>query len=465
MDTYDFAVIGAGPGGYVAAIRAAQLGLKVALIEKRRTLGGACLNVGCIPSKALLESSELFHAAKHRFGAHGIGIRSVKLELPQMMARKNGIVKEITDGLKLLMKKNKITVLRGQGKLKGGNVIKISKKDGEAEIRANHIVLAMGSVPIELPGLPFDGAHIVSSTHALAFEEVPKRMIVVGGGAIGLELGSVWNRLGSSVTVVELLPRIAFFADQQVGKALEKSLTAQGLDFMLNSKVIDADVKNGSVSATVADEKENRAALKCDKLLVCVGRKPCTDTADLDKAGVELDDKGRVRVNEHWRTTAANIYALGDLIHGPMLAHKAEEEGIAVAELVAGLPGHVNYDAIPNVIYTWPELAQVGLTEEELKEKGIPYKAGRNYFKANGRAKSLGEEEGLVKVLSHKETDRLLGVHILGARASDMIAEAVMAMEFQGSAEDVARTCHAHPTLSEIFKEAALAVDRRALHG
>jgi len=463
MDSFDFAVIGAGPGGYVAAIRAAQLGLKVALIEERDRLGGTCLNVGCVPSKALLESSELYQVARERLGEHGIGAAGVELDLGKMMERKARIVTEVTDGLGLLMKKNKISVISGRGTLTGGKKIRVDGPDGATELEAENIVLAMGSVPVELPGLPFDGKKIISSTEALELTEVPGRMVVVGGGAIGLELGSVWKRLGTEVTVVELLPRIAIFADVQLSKMLKKELGKQGIEFMLESKVTAADTAGDEVKVTVAG-KDGESELTCDTLLVAVGRKPCLDTAGLEEAGVELE-QGRVKVDGQWRTSVPGVFAIGDLIHGPMLAHKAEDEGVAVAELAAGQPGHVNYDAIPNVVYTMPELAQVGLTEKEARDQGLKVKVGRSYFKANARAKSLAEEEGLVKVVTNAETDRILGVHILGVRASDMIAEAVVAMEFQASSEDIVRTCHAHPTLSEIFREAAMAVDRRSIHG
>jgi len=448
----------------VAAIRAAQLGLKTVLIEKNPTLGGTCLNVGCIPSKALLESSEQFHAAGHAFAAHGIKTGPVKLDLAQMMTRKTEIVKEITSGLVLLMKKNKIKVFRGRGSLAGAGKILIEGAKGSKEIETKRTVLALGSEPIELTGLKFDGESIVSSTETLSFDKVPKKLFV-GAGAIGLELGSVWNRLGSEVTVVELFPKIAPFADNQLSTMLKRSLTSQGMIFKLSSRVTGAAKKGQTVKVTVENDKGESEELACNKLLVAVGRKPVTHGAGLEEAGVELDDQGRVKVDEKWRTNLPEVYAIGDLIHGPMLAHKAEDEGVAVAENAAGKAGHVNYDAVPNVIYTWPELAQVGITEEEAKQQKIPYKSGRSYFKANARAKSLGEEDGLVKVLAHKETDKLLGVHILGPRASDLIAEAVCAMEFSGSAEDLARTCHAHPTLSEVVKEAAMAVERRSIHG
>jgi dihydrolipoamide dehydrogenase len=465
MEAFDLAVIGAGPGGYVGAIRAAQLGLRVALIEKEPSLGGTCLNVGCIPSKALLESSELYSRARHALADHGITAGAVRFDLAKMMARKNRVVEELTTGIGLLMKKNKIKVLRGSGRLAGPRRVAVLGQGGEREIEAGHIVLAMGSVPVELPFLPFDGRRIVSSTEALSLENVPGHLVVVGAGAVGLELGSVWGRLGAQVTVIEMLPAIVPFADRQVSKALEKSLTKQGLAFRLSSKVEGAEVEGDRLRVTVRDEKGQSEPIACDRLLVAVGRRPATRGAGLEEAGVRLEQNGRVAVNDRLETSLPGVYAIGDLVRGPMLAHKAEEEGVAVAERIAGKPGHVNYRAIPNVVYTSPEVAQVGLTEEEAKAQGLPYKSGRYYFKSNGRAKCMGEEEGLVKVLSHAETDRLLGIHILGPRASEMIAEAVTAFEFGGSAEDVARTVHAHPTLSETVKEAALAVERRQIHG
>ena len=464
MDSFDLIVIGAGPGGYVCAIRAAQLGLKTALVEKDAALGGTCLNVGCIPSKALLESSELFHVMRHRSEAHGILPASVKLDLPRMMSRKEGIVKDLTDGIGVLMKKNKVTVLRGRGVLNGAGKVAVSSDAGEQEVQGKAICLAMGSVPVQLPFLPFDGDKVVTSTEALSFDKVPSHLIVIGAGAIGLELGSVWNRLGAKVTVVELLPRVAPFADVQLSTFLERSLKAQGMIFRLGAKVTAARAEGEAVTLVVQNAKGEEEAITGDKVLVAVGRKPCTDSAGLAEAGVALDG-GRVQVDGRFQTSVPGVYAIGDLIRGPMLAHKAQDEGVALAELLAGKPGHVNYEAIPNVVYTWPELATVGMNEDEAKAKGIPVKSGKFYFKGNARAKSLGEDEGLVKVVAHAETDRLLGVHILGPRASDMIAEAVVAIEMKASAEDLARTCHAHPTLSEVLKEAALAVDKRAIHG
>ena len=465
MESYDLIVIGAGPGGYVCAIRSAQLGLKTALVERDASLGGTCLNVGCIPSKALLESSELFHAVRHSYEAHGIAPASVKLDLPRMMARKDAIVKELTDGIGILMKKNKVSVMRGTGTLKGSGKVLVKAEDGEKTLEAKAVCLAMGSVPVQLPFLPFDGTTVVTSTEALAFDKVPGHLLVVGAGAIGLEMGSVWNRLGAKVTVVELLPKVAPFADGQMSTLLERYLKAQGMTFKLSSKVTAAKVEGDKAAVTVQNAKGETETLACDKILVSVGRRPCTTTAGLKEAGVALDEAGRVKVDVHFATSLPGVYAIGDLIPGPMLAHKAEDEGVALAEQLAGKGGHVNYDAIPNVVYTHPELACVGLTEEQCKEQGLPVKVGKFYFKGNGRAKSLGAEDGMAKVIAHAHTDRLLGVHIVGARASDMIAEAVVAMEFKASAEDLARTCHAHPTLSEILKEAALAADKRAVHG
>ena len=464
MASYDLIIIGAGPGGYVAAIRAAQLGLKTALIEQRATLGGTCLNVGCIPSKALLESSELYARVTHHLGDHGIAATGVSLDLPAMLARKERIVGELTGGVAMLMKKNKVAVIAGRGLLQGPGRVRVDADSGGQELESKHVLLAMGSVPVELPFLPFDGERVVSSTEALCFPEVPGHLLVIGAGAIGLELGSVWSRLGAKVTVVEMLPGIVPAADGQMARTLERALADQGLVFHLSTRVTGAVVKDGTVTATLSSDKGEQT-VECDRILVAVGRKPCTQGSGLVEAGVALAAGGRVAVDEHYRTNLEGVYAIGDLIAGPMLAHKAEDEGLAVAELLAGQKGHVNYDTIPNVVYTEPELAMVGQTSEQLKEAGIPVNAGRFQFRANGRAKSLGQEVGMVKILAHKETDRILGVHIVGPRASELIAEAVMAMELGASAEDLARTCHAHPTLAEVVREAALAVDGRALHG
>lgn len=465
MISFDVIVIGAGPGGYVAAIRAAQLGKKVAIVEKEGALGGTCLRVGCIPSKALLESSELFHAATHQLAEHGIHAGDITVDIEMMMGRKSKIVTELTDGVGLLMKKNKVSVYRGVGGLMGDGVVEVNSSDGLTRLRAPSIVLATGSTSASLPNLPFDGDRIVSSTEALAFERPPEHLLVVGAGAVGLELGSVWLRLGSRVTVVELLPRIVPFADRTATQILQRSLKGQGMDIRLQTKVTDAEVSESTVSVTLEDRKGKQEQLSCDRLLVAVGRQAYTEGLGLEQVGLKTDVAGRITVDDTYETSVPGLFAIGDLIAGPMLAHKAEEEGIAVAELIGGREGHVNYGAIPSVVYTSPELAQVGITEDQAKDSGVPYRTGKFFFKANGRAKSLSQVDGLVKILAHAETDRLLGVHIVGPRASDLIAEAVLAFEFHASAEDLARTIHAHPTLSEVVKEAALAVDKRALHG
>ncbi len=464
MADYDVAVLGAGPGGYVAAIRAAQLGLRVALVEKEAALGGTCLRVGCIPSKALLESSALFAKAREGLAEHGLVFKGLTLDLPVMMRRKETVVGQLTDGVAGLMKKNKVTVLRGSAKLAGPGQIVIAG-DGEAkEIASQSIILATGSEPAALPGLAFDGSRIVSSTEALSFETVPEHLVVVGAGAVGLEMSAVWRRLGAKVTVIELLPQIVPFADKMIASTLQRALKAQGISFMLGAKVTSAEVSGDRVAVGLEDAKGKTETLQCDRVLVAVGRQPYTEGLGLAEAGVAVDEKGRVGVNEHLQTNLENVYAIGDLVAGPMLAHKAEEEGIAAAEHIAGLPGHVNYDVIPSIVYTEPELAQVGLTEEQVKEQNIAYNAGRFYFRANGRALAAGESEGLVKIIAAKDTDRLLGVHVLGHGASELIAEAVVAMEFGASSEDLARIVHAHPTRSEAVRESALAVDNRAIH-
>jgi dihydrolipoamide dehydrogenase len=465
-ETYDLIVIGAGPGGYVAAIRAAQLGMKVACVEKRASLGGTCLNVGCIPSKALLDSSELYHLAKGRFGRHGIKVDGLGLDIPAMLKRKDEVVKGLTDGVRFLFRKNKIETIHGIAKLTSPTAIRVAKNDaGSVDFEAKHILLATGSEPAPLPFMPFDGNAIVSSTEALCFDRVPNHLVVVGGGYIGLELGSVWRRLGAKVTVIEFLPRIVPLADVEVGDLLKKSLSKQGLEFHLETKVTGAKVQGDRV--TVAAETKDGKALtvECDKVLVAVGRRPYTEGLDLQAVGVNVEAKtGKIPVDDQFRTNVPSVLAIGDLIAGPMLAHKAEDEGVAAAEILAGKPGHVDYNTIPSVIYTWPELASVGITEEQAREKGLRYRVGKFPFLANGRAKAMDETEGLVKILADEKTDRVLGVHIIGPRASDMIAEAVTTMEFVGSAEDIARICHAHPTLSEAVREAALAVDKRAIH-
>ncbi len=463
---YDLIVIGAGPGGYVAAIRASQLGLKVACVEKRNALGGTCLNIGCIPSKALLDSSELYHLAKSRFGVHGIQVKDVKLDLAAMMKRKEKVVSDLTGGVKFLFKKNKIDWLEGYGRLASPTSVAVKSSDSKEAIHeAKAIVLATGSVPIELPFLKFDGKTVVGSTEALSFDKVPEHLVIVGGGYIGLELGSVWKRLGSKVTVIEFLPRIVPMADAEVGQGLFKSLQKQGLEFHLQTKVTGFTQDKSNAHVTAETSEGETLVVPCDKVLVSVGRKAFVEGLGLENFGVEHDARtGKVKIDKHFRTNVPTVYAIGDLIDGPMLAHKAEDEGIAVAEILAGKPGHVHYETIPSVIYTWPEMASVGRTEEQVKERGLPYKVGKFPFLANGRAKAMDESEGFIKVIAHAETDRLLGVHILGPRASDMIAEAVAVMEFQGSSEDIARICHAHPTLSEALKEAAMAVEGRAIH-
>ncbi|HZT82823.1 MAG TPA: dihydrolipoyl dehydrogenase [Gemmataceae bacterium] len=464
-DRYDLIVIGAGPGGYVCAIRAAQLGMKVACVDKRPTLGGTCLNVGCIPSKALLDSSEHFAYARAGLARHGVKVGDVKLDLAAMMSRKDKVVKSLTDGVAFLFKKNKIAPVHGSARLgERGQVVVKGPKDEAILLEAAHVVLATGSEPASLPALPFDGTHIVSSTEALAFDKVPEHLIVVGGGYIGLELGSVWSRLGAKVTVVEFLPKILPLNDRETADALHKALTRQGLTFHLDTKVTAASVQGGQVIVN-AQAGGKEVHFPGDKVLVAVGRRPYTAGLGLSEAGVRTDERsGRVLVDDELRTTAEGVYAIGDLIAGPMLAHKAEEEGIALAERLAGMKPHVNYDAIPSVIYTHPELAAVGLTEEQVRESGREYRVGKFPFAANGRARCLDETDGFVKMIADAKTDRLLGAHVVGPRASDLIAEAVSVIEFAGSSEDIARTCHAHPTLSEAVREAALAVDGRAIH-
>jgi len=464
---HDLVVIGAGPGGYVAAIRAAQLGMKVACVEKRASLGGTCLNVGCIPSKALLDSSELFHLAQERFGKHGIKVEGLGLDLAAMLKRKDDVVKGLTDGIRYLFRKNKIETLTGTARLISPTTVRVEAPDGSStEHEAGHIILATGSEPVPLPFLPFDGKAIVSSTDALAFGTVPEHLVVVGGGYIGLELGSVWKRLGAKVTVVEFLPRIVPLADLELGELLQKSLLKQGLEFHLETKVTGARVDGTKVTVTAEPKEGGPLSITCDKVLVAVGRRPYTEGLGLQEIGVNVEARtGKVPVDAHFRTNIPSISAIGDLIAGPMLAHKAEDEGIACAEILAGKPGHVDYSTIPSVIYTWPEMASVGITEQQAQEQGVQYRVGKFPFLANGRAQAMDETEGLVKILADSATDRVLGVHIIGPRASDMIAEAVTTMEFAGSAEDIARICHAHPTLSEALREAALAVDKRAIHG
>ncbi len=467
-ERFDLIVIGGGPGGYVAAIRAAQLGKSVALVEKRATLGGTCLNVGCIPSKALLDSSELYAQLRTHAARHGIQVGDVKIDLAAMMNRKDEVVKGLTQGVAYLMKKNKIAVFNGTGRLAGrgeGDVQRVSVKGSKDEsLEAKTVLLATGSEPVSLPSLPFDGTFVVSSTEALAFDKVPHHLIVVGAGYIGLELGSVWSRLGAKVTVLEFLPRVLPLTDGEIADLLQRSLTKQGLTFHLETKVTRAGTQGGEV-VVHATSKGRELEFRGDRVLVAVGRRPHTTGLGLAEAGVQVDEKsGKVPVGDNFETNVPGIYAIGDLVEGPMLAHKAEEDGVAFAEHLAGLKTHVNYDTVPSVIYTWPEVASVGPTEEQIKSSGQEYRVGRCPFSANPRARCMDETEGLVKVIADAGTDRLLAIHVLGPRASDLIAEAVSVMEFGGSAEDIGRICHAHPTLSEAVKEAALAVERRALH-
>ncbi|VTS02661.1 dihydrolipoamide dehydrogenase : Dihydrolipoyl dehydrogenase OS=Singulisphaera acidiphila (strain ATCC BAA-1392 / DSM 18658 / VKM B-2454 / MOB10) GN=Sinac_6538 PE=3 SV=1: Pyr_redox_2: Pyr_redox: Pyr_redox_dim [Gemmata massiliana] len=458
-DSYDLVVIGGGPGGYTAAIRAAQLGLKVACVEKRanKALGGVCLNVGCIPSKALLDSSEMYEVTTHKLARHGIKVGSVALDLDTMLKRKDKVVSELTGGVGFLFKKYGVTSIFGSAKLLAGKKIEVTAADGaKSVLEAKNVLLATGSESTELPVMKFDGKYIVSSTEALSFNPVPKHLIVVGGGYIGLELSSVWKRLGAKVTVIEFLPRILAISDGEVANEVHKLLVKQGFEFHLDTKVTGATVKGDSVTVTAQTKDGKELSIQGDRVLVAVGRRPYTTGLGLDDVGVKYDPKsGRVEVDGHFQTSVPGIFAIGDLIAGPMLAHKASEEGVVFAETLAGMKPHVNYDAIPSVIYIWPEVASVGLTEEQLKEKGIEYRTGKFKFSATGRAKAMDEQDGFVKVLADAKTDRVLGVHILGPRASDLIAECVTIMEYRGSAEDIARCTHAHPTLSEAVGEAA----------
>lgn len=461
---YQVVVIGSGPGGYVAAIRCAQLGLKTAIVEKYDTLGGTCLNVGCIPSKALLDSSEHFHNAEHTFKTHGIDIPKPKVNLKQMIARKSDVVKQNVEGIDYLMSKNKITVYHGMGSFVDKNTIQIDGKKKE-KITAEKVIIATGSKPASLPFIKLDKDRVITSTEALELKEIPKHMIVIGGGVIGMELGSVYARLGSKVSVVEFLDGIIPSMDVTMGKELQKSLKGLGFEFYLGHKVTGVDKKGKNVTVKAENKKGEVVELKGDYCLVSIGRKPYTDSLGLDKAGVKMDDRGRVEVDGHLRTNVDNIYAIGDVVKGSMLAHKAEEEGVFVAETIMGQKPHINYNLIPGVVYTWPEVASVGATEEQLKEQGKAYKTGKFPYKALGRARASMDTEGLVKILADKQTDEILGVHIIGARAADMIAAGVTAMEFRASAEDIARMSHAHPTYMEAFKEAALAAtENRPIH-
>ena len=466
-ETFDLVVIGSGPGGYVAAIRAAQLGLKVAVVEKRATFGGTCLNVGCIPSKALLQSSHLFEEAGHDLAVHGIQLAAPTLDFAQLMKRKGDVVEATTKGVAFLFKKNKITSFQGSGRIEKAGLVAVVGDDGTVKdtLAAKSILIASGSEVTPLPGVVIDEKKIVSSTGALELLEVPKRLIVVGAGIIGLELGSVWRRLGSDVTVVEFLDRISPGIDDEITKHFQRALTKQGLKFKLGSKVTKAETGAAGVKLTVEPAKGGPAeTLEADIVMVCIGRRPYVEGLGLDKAGVKLSPRGRIDVDAHFQTSVPGIYAIGDVIDGPMLAHKASEDGIACVETIAGQKGHVNWDLVPSVVYTQPEVAWVGKTEEQLKAANVAYKIGKYPFTADPRSRANGTTEGFVKVLADKATDQVLGVHIIGAEAGTMIAEAVMAMEFSASAEDIGRICHAHPTVNEAMKEAALAAWDKPIH-
>ncbi len=464
---FDLIVIGAGPGGYVAAIRAAQLGFSVAVVEKRATLGGVCLNEGCIPSKALLESSEHFARIRHEFAGHGINVEGAKLNLTQMMKRKQEIIDKLTGGIAGLFKKNQITAIAGQAELQPGDgsprTIKVTSDAGTALYKTKAVLLASGSEAIALPHLPFDGESVINARDALSLDRVPQRLLVVGGGVIGLELGSVWSRLGAQVTVVEMLPQILPQTDPQVAQTLQRSLKKQGLEILTKTRLEKIDKHADGILATLSTAKGEHQ-LTCDKVLVATGRRPQASGLGLEHAGLQLNRQGQLDVDENYQTAAAGIYAIGDLVPGPMLAHKASEEGVVFAERLAGRKSAVNYQCIPAVTYTWPEVATVGRNEEELKAEGIEYKAGKFFFAASGRALATGMSEGFVKVLATPDSGRILGVHIVGPQASELIAEATTVISFAGSVHDLAVTCHAHPTLAETLKEAALAVNKEAIH-
>ena len=464
---YDVTVIGSGPGGYVAAIRCAQLGFKTAIIEKYSTLGGTCLNVGCIPSKALLDSSEHYYNAAHTFTTHGIDLKDLKVNLKQMITRKADVVKQNCDGIQFLMKKNKIDVYYGVGSFVNATTIKITAADGKAqEIKTTKTIIATGSKPMSLPTVPIDKKRIITSTEALELKEVPKHMVVIGGGVIGMELGSVYARLGSKITVIEFMDGLIPTMDKSLGKELQKVLKKHlGFDFYFNHKVTGAVVNGNEVAVTAEDKDGKKLEIKADYVLMSVGRKTYTEGLGLENIGLKTDERGRIPVNEHLETTVPGVFAIGDVIKGAMLAHKAEEEGVFVAEYLKGQKPHINYNLIPGVVYTWPEVAAVGYTEEQLKEQGRAYKTGTFPFLASGRARASMDTDGFVKVLADKKTDEILGVHMIGPRVADMIAEAVVAMEYRASAEDIGRISHAHPTYTEVFKEACLAAtENRAIH-
>jgi dihydrolipoamide dehydrogenase len=463
-DKFQVVVIGGGPGGYVCAIRLAQLGLKTACIESRGSLGGTCLNIGCIPSKSLLNLSEEFHKAKS-LSNKGIEVGEVKLNLSKMMKNKDKAVTILTKGVEFLLKKNKVTYFKGTGSFKSKNEISIKDKENkETLIEAEKIVIATGSTPVSLPGIEFDEKIIISSTGALRLERVPKKMLIVGGGYIGLEMGSVWSRLGAQVHVVEFLDHITPGMDKEISNEFMKILKKQGINFHMQHKVEEIKKNESGAVVTTTDKDNNKNNFDCDVVLISVGRKPNTSGLNLDKVDIELDNKERIKTDKIFKTNIDNIYAIGDVIKGPMLAHKAEDEGIAVAEIIAGQSGHVSYDTIPGVVYTSPEVASIGKTEEQLKDLNIKYKIGKFSFMANSRAKAIDNAEGFVKILADEETDKVLGAHLIGPHAGELIAEIGVAMEFGASSEDIARTCHAHPTFSEAVKEAALSVDQRAIH-
>ena len=464
MEKFDVVIIGSGPGGYIAAIRSGQLGLKTAIVEKDKELGGTCLNVGCIPSKALLTSTDHLMFVKKEAAKHGIIIDGARADLMKMQERKAKVVKTFNSGVRSLMKTNKVTVFEGLGTITAPGKVSVKSSNGQTqEIETKNIVIATGSAPMELPFAKFDGKTIVSSTEALEFSEPPKKLIVIGAGAVGLELGSVWNRLGSEVTILEFLPRIALGFDLELSNLLQRLLTAQGMTFHLEAKVTAAKVDNGRATV-IATKGDQELKFEADKVLVSVGRRPFSEGLGAEKVGVELDDKKRIKVDDHFRTNVDGIYAIGDVITGPMLAHKAEDEGMACIEIIAGKAGHVNYQAIAGIIYTNPELAGVGLTEDQAKEQGIEVRIGKFPFRANSRALSVDDVEGMVKFVADAKTDRVLGAHILHHLASELISEAVSVIEFGGSSEDIGRTTHSHPTLSEAVREAALNVEKRALH-
>jgi dihydrolipoamide dehydrogenase len=466
MATYDLVVIGTGPGGYVCAVRAAQLGMKVAVVEKNATLGGTCLNVGCMPSKALLHASEMFEEAAHSFAKMGVSVPAPKLDLPAMMNFKQQGIDGNVKGVEFLMKKNKIDVIHGRGKIISAGKVEVTGTDGKAQlVETKNIVIATGSDIARLRGIEIDEKRVVSSTGALSLDKVPGKLLIIGAGVIGLELGSVWHRLGAEVTVVEFLDRILPGMDGEIARQFQRILEKQGFKFKLGAKVTAVDTSGKTLAAKIEPAAGGaQETLEADVVLVCIGRVPYTDGLGLQEAGVALDNRGRVQIDPHFSTSVKGVYAIGDVVAGPMLAHKAEDEGVACAEIIAGKAGHVNYDVIPGVVYTTPEVSSVGKTEEELKQAGVPYNSGKFPFTANGRSKVNQTTDGFVKVLADAKTDRVLGVHIIGIEAGEMIHEAAVLMEFGGAAEDLARTCHAHPTRSEAIKEAALAVGKRAIH-